>query len=254
MYTPPKLQTRQLIYQVAVTDSLKRNLEVLEFQLASEVVVKDDGKATFSIRAVARLANVSDSSLAQSLKTSALLEPSKLATFLIQQGFEGALLANVGQTRIPDLICAAILEYYAFEAGRYCTEQAKQIYRVFARIGIRAYAQHIAGWKPQQPINYEEAIIKVLQSQIPENPTDWQVRFIPAFWLQLERLYDLKRGDNGCAQMIAAQIYSFFPVEVLERLDEINPIQGSGRRKNKQHQHFDKDLLMLLKNHIAKVK
>lgn len=53
--------------------------------------------------------------------------------------------------------------------------------------------------------------------------------------------------------MIAAQIYSFFPVEVLERLDEINPIRSSGRRKNKQHQHFDKDLLMLLKNHIAKV-
>lgn len=124
------------------------NLEVLEFQLASEVVVKDDGKATFSIRAVARLAGVSESSL--------------------RRGFEGAALEQLGQTRIPDLICAAILEYYAFEAGKYCTEQAKQIYRVFARIGIRAYAQHIAGWKPQQPINYEEAIIKVLQSQIPE--------------------------------------------------------------------------------------
>lgn len=143
------------------------NLEVLEFQLASEVVVKDDGKATFSIRAVARLAGVSESSLRRGFEGAAL-EPTKMAVFLTQQGFEGAALEQLGQTRIPDLICAAILEYYAFEAGKYCTKQAKQIYRVFARIGIRAYAQHIAGWKPQQPINYEEAIIKVLQSQIPE--------------------------------------------------------------------------------------
>lgn len=245
-----QLQPQRINYRGHMSDF---NLEVTEFQIASEVKCNKAGNGVFSIRAVARLAGISDSSLSQSLKTGALLEPSKLAQFLIGQGFESALLANVNSTGIPDLLAAAVLEYYAFEADRYCTKQASLVYRAFARIGIRAYAQHITGWTPQEPIDYEQAIINVLREQIPEQPSDWQVRFIPAFWTQLERLYGHKRNENGCQQVIAAHIYRYFPIEVVERLDEINPIRDNGRRKNLQHQHFDKDLLVLLKNHIAKV-
>lgn len=227
------------------------NLEVVEFQIASEVKCSSDGKAKFSIRAVARLAGIDDRGLGRSLKT-ADFEPSKLAVFLMGNGFDGADLINVSTTGIPDLMVAAILEFYAFESDR-CNEQSRQVYRTFARIGIRAYAQHIAGWTPEAPVDYEQAILQVLKSQIPEQPSEWQCRFIPAFWTQLERLYGHKRNENGCQQVISAHIYRYFPVEVIVRLDEINPILKNGRRKNLQHLHFDKDLLVLLKNHIAKV-
>ena len=49
-----------------------------------EIRVNKDGTSYFSIRGVARLAGVDQSQLA-----GAVLEPSKMAAFLIQQGFEG---------------------------------------------------------------------------------------------------------------------------------------------------------------------
>lgn len=229
------------------------NLEIVEFQIASEVRCNSEGKGFFSVRAVSRLSGIADAALSRSLRSSAAENPSFLVKYLIKQGFEVRSLLSVGTEGISDLMCASILEFYAYEAGSYCTKQATQVCRAFMRIGIRSYAQHLAGWKPQPPISYEQAIINVLQSQIPQEPSTWKMRFIPAFWEQLERLYGLKRGDNGCAQMISAHIYNYFPIEVVERLDQLNPIQENGRRLKKQHQHFDKDLLVLLKNHIAKV-
>lgn len=82
---------------------MDHNIKAVEFAIASEVKVDESGKATFSIRAVARLANIDFSGLAKTLKTGVELEPSNLATFLIGQGFEGVELSKFSLTGIPDL-------------------------------------------------------------------------------------------------------------------------------------------------------
>ena len=77
------------------------NLAAIEFQIASEIEFDPDGKATFSIRAVARLADVSPNSLIKAF-SSDHLDPSKLAKFLAEQGFEGDHQKQFAEQGIPD--------------------------------------------------------------------------------------------------------------------------------------------------------
>ena len=126
---------------------------VLE-QIGAEIEVDAQGKGKASIRATARLAGVSDMALRKAFK-SANSEPSELAKKLIKQGFDAANFINWSSTKIPDIAIALILEYYALDAGRFCTEQAKLAYKAFAAIGIRTWMQQIKGW--QEPIVQRQA-------------------------------------------------------------------------------------------------
>ncbi|BBD63044.1 hypothetical protein NIES2109_58940 (plasmid) [Nostoc sp. HK-01] len=123
-------------------------------QIKQEITVDSNGKGKASMKATARLAGVSDKAIGKALE-SANLEPSKLALMLMEQGFDGANLKDWKTNGIPDIAIAIILDYYAYEAGRYCTKQAKVICRTFKTIGVRAWMQDIMGWtkpttQPQQ--------------------------------------------------------------------------------------------------------
>ncbi|MBD2248873.1 hypothetical protein [Nostoc sp. FACHB-888] len=125
--------------------------EILE-QISQEIEVDANGQAKASVRATARLAGVDDESIRKALKSSADLAPSKLAKELMQQGFSAADLSQWRTDGIPDTAIAIILEYYASEAGRYCTKQARLVCRSFNTIGIRAWIQDKLGWtKPANP-------------------------------------------------------------------------------------------------------
>jgi hypothetical protein len=227
------------------------NLEYITHQLRTEIKISEDGKGICSIRGAARLAEISPGGLIDNLKTGVQLEPSKLATFLIEQGFEGVQLKDFSETGIPDMAVGAILEYYAFEAGRYCNEQSKLVYRAFARIGVRAWMQDITGYqKPtEEKIDFEAFLIK----QLPYEAKKWEARFKPEFWGALENLYGLKRGQQACGRFISHWVYKYFPKEVLERIEEINPLDGNGTRKNRIHQHFDDSLSKALDMQISLV-
>jgi hypothetical protein len=221
------------------------NIDYIVHQIRTEIKVDKEGKGVCSIRGAARLADVSESSIRRALE-GAVLEPSKMATFLIGQGFEGAVLEIFNQTGIPDMVVGAILEYYAFEAGRYCNEQAKLVYRAFARIGIRAWMQDISGYqKPiEQPLDIREFVIK----QLPATPKKWETKYKPEFWLALENLYGLKQGQWACSGFIQTWIYDYFPKEVMERVNEVN-----SSRKNRIHQHFTDTLEKALDMQISLV-
>lgn len=66
------------------------------------------------------------------------LNASKLAQMLMDAGFGGDSLRLFAKDGVPDTAIALIAEYYAFEAGRYCTEQARKTVRAFSAIGIRS--------------------------------------------------------------------------------------------------------------------
>lgn len=114
-------------------------------QIQEEIEVDELGRGKASIRATARLAGVDEKAIRNTLDN-AEQKPSKLAVMLMEQGFQSAELLAWKTKGIPDTAIAIILEYYAFDAGRYCTKQAKLVCRAFNTIGIRAWMQDITYW------------------------------------------------------------------------------------------------------------
>jgi hypothetical protein len=142
--------------------------EIIE-QIKQEIEVDSNGHGKASIKATARLAGVSDMAIIKALE-SANLEPSKLAHMLMQQGFNAAKLTEWRTLGIPDIGIAIILDYYAHEAGRYCTKQARLVCKAFNTIGVRAWIQDVLGWvKPpivQQPQSPIEIILQNAQNLV----------------------------------------------------------------------------------------
>jgi hypothetical protein len=50
-------------------------------------------------------------------------------------------------TLIPEDVARNIIEYFAFDAGRYRTEKAKELARLMMQAGLRAYLYTVAGYK-----------------------------------------------------------------------------------------------------------
>ncbi len=131
--------------------------QILE-QIREEIEVDALGKGKASMKATARLAQVSDRAILKVLE-SADLKPSKLAQMLIDRGFIGADLNRWRTEGIPDMAIGIILHYYAYEAGRYCTKQAKLVCQAFGTIGVRAWMQDALGWSktPQNNPNFQSS-------------------------------------------------------------------------------------------------
>lgn len=79
----------------------------------------------------------------------------KMAALLAAQGFEGdrffLRVPFEGQSEVnayPDSVCMSFLEYYAFEAGERCTEEAKNNYRALARKTLQEFIYRITGYDP----------------------------------------------------------------------------------------------------------
>ncbi|MBE9039363.1 hypothetical protein IQ235_00950 [Oscillatoriales cyanobacterium LEGE 11467] len=119
-------------------------------QIQQEYRIADDGSVTVSIRGVARLAGVSWQALSKQFSTGSSggnISSSKLVQSLESRGFEAATFSVTG---VPDTAVALILEYYAFDAGKRCTDRAKNCCRAFMAIGIRTWIQQQAGWSQPQ--------------------------------------------------------------------------------------------------------
>ena len=86
------------------------------------------------------------------------------------------------------------------------------------------------------PIQKQLSREEIIESLMPSQPLTWQCRYSPDFWGRLEFLYGFKQGNPACAVWINRFIYGYFPQEIRDRLDEINPLID-GRRKNLQHTH-----------------
>ncbi|QSJ20092.1 hypothetical protein JYQ62_16090 [Nostoc sp. UHCC 0702] len=205
-------------------------IHVLQSQ-ASDIKLDAEGKSTFSIRAVAKLADVSHVAIRKSLlggnldpsktaktltgkdleggnprsskmpgvfackdsrggalespKTAKTLagksvgggvlkngksgdqKPTRLAEKLISKGFKGGDLKSWTTEGIPDTAAYAIIWYYAFDAGRYCTQQARLMVESLGAVGLRVFAQRALGYAehaslalPQSPLMAEISALK----------------------------------------------------------------------------------------------
>ena len=121
-------------------------------EIRQEFSFDNSGVGYASQRGVARLAGVSQEAIRKLIK--------KLADNLdVSNNLQSYVGRDYSGQPIPDLLAAKIIEYYAFEAGRYCTEQAGLVYRAFAAIGIRVWTQQQLNFNPQpELIPIQEAI------------------------------------------------------------------------------------------------
>ncbi|MEH2174238.1 hypothetical protein [Nostoc sp.] len=108
----------------------------------------DNGIAVFSLNAVAQMAGVSRAAISKAFKN-VNQSPSKLAETLIQQGIKSVNLERYGLTGVPDTAVAHILFYYAAEAGRYCTVDARNWVKTYTSVGLRAYVHNALGYSSQ---------------------------------------------------------------------------------------------------------
>jgi hypothetical protein len=121
-------------------------------QIQNEFNLKPSGVITVSIRGMARLANVAENSIRNSLNKCAQQELTPLAKFLTENGFSPAQQAEWIENGIPDTAIALILEYYAYECQpRYRKEQAKALCRAFRAIGIRTFIKQQIGYPNDNP-------------------------------------------------------------------------------------------------------
>ncbi len=111
-----------------------------------EFSINDEGQASVSIRGCSRLINIAAQTLSSHFKGVSFSD-SKLGKRLIEKGFEGVSFSENG---IPDTAFVFICEYYAFDAGKRCTDEAKNLYRAFAAIGFRTWVQKELDWEPKQ--------------------------------------------------------------------------------------------------------
>ena len=112
--------------------------------ILSEFSIDSQGKARASQRGTARLCGVSQPAIRKLLlKLTDNLDVPEIFKSYAGYSFKG--------DNLEDILVALIIEYYAFEAGRYCTKQAKLVFRAFATVGFRVWAQQQLGWQEKEP-------------------------------------------------------------------------------------------------------
>lgn len=94
----------------------------------------------------------------------------------------------------------------------------------------------------QQPYNILNAVVK--------KPNIWDEHFDEEFRYHAERLTGWQWNWKCMSGFINKTVYDYFPKEVRQELDRVNPCTN-GYRPNKQHQHLELD--QNLRNHIEQV-
>jgi hypothetical protein len=118
----------------------------VEMDWQKECSILPGGVTTTSTRGLARLIDVDESTLREHWK-SAGFSPSKIAQTLIQYGFNPAGFFESG---IPDGAVTLVIEYYAYDAGKRCTEKAKTVARYLINRKYREEVYRQLGWNVPQ--------------------------------------------------------------------------------------------------------
>ena len=124
--------------------------------------VLSDGTAYLTGRGLARMCGIDNSMIIRINNgwSDASKKPreQKIVEILSQQGlayvkpFIQIKTANGSVNAYPDSVCMAILEYYAFEAGSNCTQQAQKNFRLLARRSFREFIYTQVGYDPSKLI------------------------------------------------------------------------------------------------------
>lgn len=124
-----------------------------------EMGVLDNGTPFLTLRGLANVCGIDHAPLLRLANNwgDEVAKPrgQKILALLHSQGHPGDFLyfRTLGKNgeqinAFPDDVCMAILEYYAFEAERYCTDSARRHYRLLARKSFRDFIYKQCGYDP----------------------------------------------------------------------------------------------------------
>ena len=117
----------------------------------SQFKLQPDGSFKISIRAMAAMAGIDNTSLGRSLRSAAAENALPCARSLVAQGFDPAAVSVWSETGgIPEDAAPYILEHYGITASS-PSEQARAVLLSFSRVGINAYLKERLGLLNQAP-------------------------------------------------------------------------------------------------------
>jgi hypothetical protein len=210
--------------------------------------VQESGESAVSIRGLARMCGIPESTLRRWLKDLRQSKPVLgLESLLDIDLYLRHSVKKSGKIVTPILMDAALLivEYAALELGN---QPAKFVYREFAKIGANSYAQAKTGWLPKekQSSKHSRSLIDFLLS----NPKAWTMHFSPLWQREACRVTGYRwEASMPMAQFISTYIYKPMGKDVYDRLMTLN-----ADRKSRHHQFFDATAdEVVLKEHIQQV-
>jgi hypothetical protein len=111
--------------------------------------LKSNGASGMSISGLARLCNVSDTTISRLLESIARhsVRSKRLKRFSGEDLYLG-IKAQKGARIVRAEVCSAIIRYYGFESDRQ-SEVAQYSYDKFADMGMEDWIQSITGWQPE---------------------------------------------------------------------------------------------------------
>lgn len=202
------------------------------------------GESGMSQSGIARLCDVDEGSVRNILKNLARNRAlSECLKLFVGKDFSLGTASGALQNAkiVRDEVCAAIVEYFAFEAEKVADRtryRSQFAYRKFATKGVRAWIQEITGWESKR----RERVVKAVVS---DSHMPWKKKFEDDFFEEAYRVTGWQSPSIGhppcMAQFINEAIYNYFPEGTQDRLNAVNP-RVNGRRKRKHHQHLTPNL------------
>lgn len=131
----------------------------------AEMGVLEDGTPFLTARGLALFCGVSSTAILgwgeNVPKEGDNFRAGKMAELLAANGFKGdnffdkVIYDGNEANAYYDTVCMAFLEYYAFEAGKRSTEEAKNNYRVLARKTLKDFIYRMTGYDPRDIVPFE---------------------------------------------------------------------------------------------------
>jgi hypothetical protein len=103
--------------------------------IRTEIAIATDGKATISIKGLAKMLGVADTSIIRG----AAIQGKKLSETLARHGIDPSAFSREG---IPDIAVALIASHFAYKANKK-SKQAEAVCESFMAIGVRAWIKNV---------------------------------------------------------------------------------------------------------------
>jgi predicted transcriptional regulator len=207
--------------------------------------VLETGESGMSVSGLAKLCGVSQPAMSKTLKTLITKSPSRWLNSLVGKDLNLTTSGYKNGAKVRVLsseTCAAVLAHYAFSGH----EKAAFAMQKFNRMGIDNWIQSITGWS-QRAADTTRYLTGVVLIQ----PKGWERHYSEEWANEAVRLTGWQWEWSCMGQFINEAVYDWMPLEVRAELDIVNPRTATGKRKNKQHQHFADEASPVLKSHIA---
>ena len=164
-------------------------------------------------------------------------------------GYEATVL-----TEICDVLLDARKNGNLTDKQLQIADQCEMLARAFAKVGIIALVDEATGY---QEVRHREALQALLDRYLSEEKAKWAKTFPDEFYKEIFRLrgwdYNPKsvKRPGVVGHLTNDIVYSRIQPGILNKLNEINPTDTRGNRKDKHHQFFTEDYgIPELKQHI----